>query len=89
MSEQDVIDELIMKIMLANSEYDEMDRVFALNGIIYEGYFNELSADEQEDLMQRLAIGIQTFNADIKDRITKSQDWRRLPDLLTSGVEDE
>ena len=81
-------DELAWRIMLQNAEYDELDRIFAINGVLYEGHFNDLSEDEQDDIIKRLAIGIQTFNAQAEHEARKRRDWRRLPDVKVSGNEE-
>lgn len=83
------LDEMAWRIMLENEEYEELNRIFALNGVLYENYFDELSEEEQDNLMQRLAIGIQAFNASIKQIIEDKHNWRRLPSVKISGTNHE
>jgi len=82
------IDELVWRIMLENEEYEELNRIFALNGILYEGHFDKLSPKEQDDLLKRLAIGIQAFNNQIKQDIEDRHNWRKLPPIKVSGHEE-
>jgi hypothetical protein len=86
MSKED-LDDLAWRIMIHNEEYADLDRVFAVNGILKEE-FDELSAEEQDDVIKRLAIGIQSFNAQLKDEIDKVRNWRRLPKVEVSGHEE-
>lgn len=82
------IDELAWAIMLKSEEYGELDRIFAVNGVINDEYFNKLTPQQQEDVIKRLAIGIQTFNAALKDMIER-QSWRSLPRVEVSGNDRE
>ena len=82
------IDELAWRIMLQNEEYEELNRIFAINGVLYEGSFNKLSPEEQDDLLKRLAIGIQAFNAQVKQDIEDHRSWRKLPKVEVSGNEE-
>lgn len=82
------IDELAWAIMLKNEEYGELDRIFAVNGVINDEYFNKLTPQQQEDVIKRLAIGIQTFNAALKDMIER-QGWQSLPRVEVSGNDRE
>lgn len=84
MSKED-IDDLAWRIMIANDEYEELNKICALNGILYENYFDNLSEEEQEKLLERLAIGIQAFNISIKQAIDDKYDTRRLPSIKVSG----
>jgi len=86
MSKED-IDELAWRIMLHNEEYADFDKIFAVNGILEED-IEKLTEEEQDDIIQRLAIGIQTFNAMIKDEADRLRDWRRLPKVEVSGNEE-
>lgn len=79
------LDEMAWRIMLENEEYEELSRIFALNGILYEGYFDDLSALEQDDLLQRLAIGIQAFNSEVRQTFEDHRNWRKLPRIEVSG----
>ncbi len=82
------IDDLAWRIMLENAEYDELDRIFAINGILYTNHYNKLSKEEQDDIIKRLGIGIQAFNAEVKQRIEDHHSWRKLPDIKVSGNEE-
>jgi hypothetical protein len=79
------MDNLAWRIMLENEEYEELNRIFALNGVLYENYFEHLTSDEQDDVLTRLAIGIQVFNAQVKADIEDARDWRKLPHMEVSG----
>jgi len=82
------IDELAWRIMLENAEYDELDRIFAVNGIITSGYFDTLSKAEQDDVIKRLGIGIQAFNAQVKQNLRDYRNWHKLPDIKISGNDE-
>lgn len=82
-------DDLAWLIMVYNSEYNEQDRVAAVNGVLSEKWFLELTPDEQQDTIKRMSIGIQTFNAHLKDDVEKEHDWKRLPDIEISGANNE
>ena len=83
----DEIDELAWHIMLHNEEYSDMDRMFALNGVLRDS-FDDLTSEEQEDLIKRLAIGIQSFNAEAKEAADKVGNWRKLPKVEVSGNDE-
>lgn len=87
MSKEDT-DALAWRMMLENEEYSELNRIFAINGILSSGYFDELNEEEQDEVIKRLAIGIQTFNAHMKQAIEDQYDWRRLPPIEVSGNEE-
>jgi len=80
------INDLAWRIMLHNEEYDDMDRVFAINGLL-RGNFDELSEEEQDDILKRLAIGIQSSNISMREAADKINNWRRLPKVEISGNE--
>ena len=81
------IDDLAWRIMIHNEEYDDQDKVFAINGILEEE-FDDLTEDEQDDIILRLAIGIQAFNARLGDDANNPKNWRRLPKVEVSGNEE-
>jgi hypothetical protein len=82
------IDDLAWSIMLHNEEYEELNRVFAINGILASGYFDKLTIQEQNEITQCLAIGIQAFNAQIKQTIEDHDSWRKLPPIKISGNDE-
>jgi hypothetical protein len=84
---RDELDDLAWRIMIHNEEYADLDRVFAVNGILKEE-FDELTEAEQDDIIKRLAIGIQAFNASLEDDLDKVKNWRRLPRVEVSGNEE-
>jgi len=85
---QNEIDKLALSIMLQNVEYDEMDKLYALNGVLSENYFDKLSIKQQDDVLMCFAIGIQVFNSEMQQAIDNQYNWRRLPSIKVSGYED-
>lgn len=81
MSEQEQLDEELLRIMLENPEYDNMDKILALNGILFEQNFLDMTPEEQDDTIKRLAIGIQAFNAHLDEDMKRLRDWRSLPKI--------
>ena len=78
-------DKIALKWMLENDEHDEIDRVFATNGILYEMYMKDLTQIEHDDLAKILAIGIQAFNMQTQYEFDIEHDLRRLPRISISG----
>ena len=78
------INDLAWRIMIHNEEYSDMDRLFAINGILRES-FDTFSEEEQDEILKRLAIGIQSFNINAKEIEDKLHNWPRLPKVEVSG----
>jgi len=86
---QNEIDKEILRIMLENPEYAELDCIFAVNGMLMDNAFGDLADGEQDDIIRRLAIGVQIFNAHLDEDMKQLRDWRSLPKVEIKDDDEE
>jgi len=85
----DDINTMLWRIMLENPEYEELDCIFALNGILADHHFDKLTPEERDKLLGRLAIGIQIYNLHLNEDMKQLTDWKALPKIKISGGPNE